>query len=93
MATLAKPYPYKAAINLDMVGFNPITDRLDLLWYTNASTGLRDRVLKANDMYRIGVSPLNAQFAADGNTHDVDLGSLCNAPSQPPEYHFHEIEG
>src|SRR5207247_766625 len=33
MSTLPKPYPYKAAIDLDMVGFNPITDRLDLLWY------------------------------------------------------------
>ena len=62
MATLQKPYPYKAAINLDMVGFNPITDRLDLLWYTNASAGLR------NQTYRIGVTPLNAQFAADGST-------------------------
>ena len=68
VATLTKPYPYKAAINLDMVGFNPITDRLDLLWYTNASAGLRDRVVKANDTYRIGVSPLNAQYAADGST-------------------------
>ena len=68
MSTLPKPYPYKAAINLDMVGFNPITDRLDLLWYTNASTGLRDRTLRVNQLYNIGVSPLNAQFAADGNT-------------------------
>jgi hypothetical protein len=68
MSTLARPYPYKAAINLDMVGFNPIADRLDLLWYTNASASLRDRVLKANDTYKIGVSPLNAQFAADGTT-------------------------
>jgi Zn-dependent M28 family amino/carboxypeptidase len=68
MSSLSKPYPYKAAINLDMVGFNPITDRLDLLWYTNASAGLRDRVLKANETYKIGVTPLNAQYAADGNT-------------------------
>ncbi len=68
MSTLQKPYPYKAALDLDMVGFNPITDRLDLLWYTNASAGLRDRVLKANDTYQIGVTPLNAQYAADGNT-------------------------
>ena len=68
MATLQKPYPYKAAINLDMVGFNPITDRLDLLWYTNASAGLRDRVIRVNQTYRIGVAPLNAQFAADGST-------------------------
>ena len=44
----AKPYKYKAAINLDMVGFNPLADRLDLLWYTSASAELRDRVLRAN---------------------------------------------
>jgi acetylornithine deacetylase/succinyl-diaminopimelate desuccinylase-like protein len=68
VATLPKPYPYKAAINLDMVGFNPLADRLDLLWYTNASAGLRDKVIKANGTYRIGVSPLNAQYAADGST-------------------------
>ena len=68
VAGLPKPYPYKAALNLDMIGFNPITDRLDLLWYTNASAGLRDKVLKANQTYRIGVTPLNAQFAADGST-------------------------
>jgi hypothetical protein len=68
VSTLPKPYPYKAAINLDMVGFNPITDRLDLLWYTNASAGLRDKVLQVNTTYRIGITPLNAQFAADGNT-------------------------
>src|SRR5262249_50077274 len=43
--TLPKPYVYKAAINLDMVGFNPIADRLDLLWYTNVSAGLRDQVI------------------------------------------------
>ena len=68
VASLSKPYPYKAAINLDMVGFNPLADRLDLLWYTNASAGLRDRVVAANDAYKIGVSPLHAQFAADGST-------------------------
>ncbi len=68
MATLPKPYPYRAAINLDMVGFNPLADRLDLLWYTSASAALRDRVIRANDTYGIGVSPLNAQYAADGNT-------------------------
>jgi Zn-dependent M28 family amino/carboxypeptidase len=55
-------------INLDMVGFNPIADRLDLIWYTNASAALRDRVKAVNDRYAIGVSPLNAQFAGDGNT-------------------------
>ena len=68
VASLPKPLPYVAAINLDMVGFNPIADRLDLLWYTSGSAALRDRVVRANDTYRIGVSPLNAQFAADGST-------------------------
>src|ERR1700704_1791315 len=68
VTSLPKPYPYSAVINIDMVGFNPITDRLDLIWYTNASTGLRDKVAAANDRYAVGISPLKAQFAGDGNT-------------------------
>ena len=68
VTTLPKPYPYSAVINIDMVGFNPITDRLDLIWYTNGSAGLRDKVAAANDRYGVGISPLNAQFAGDGNT-------------------------
>jgi len=105
VATLTKPYPYKAAINLDMVGFNPIADRLDLLWYTNASAGLRDRVMKANDSYRIGVSPLNAQYAADGNTimdaapfgiAGIPSIALCqrygeNDATFPGNYTFHTV--
>jgi hypothetical protein len=82
MSTLQKPYPYKAAINLDMVGFNPIADRLDLLWYTNASAGLRDKVIKVNETYRIGVAPLNAQYAADGTTiMDAAPFGLAGIPS------------
>ncbi|GAC1487538.1 MAG: M28 family metallopeptidase [Candidatus Limnocylindrales bacterium] len=82
LASLAKPYPYQAAVNLDMVGFNPIADRLDLLWYTNASSGLRDRVIRANDTYAVGVAPLNAQFAADGNTiMDAAPFGLAGIPS------------
>lgn len=82
LTSLTKPYPYQAAINLDMVGFNPIADRLDLLWYTGGSAGLRDRVIKANDTYTIGVSPLNAQFAADGNTiMDAAPFGLAGIPS------------
>jgi len=61
VTTLSKPYPYSAVIN-------PITDRLDLIWYTNGSAGLRDKVAAANDRYAIGIDPLNAQFAGDGNT-------------------------
>ncbi|HEV2011518.1 MAG TPA: M20/M25/M40 family metallo-hydrolase [Candidatus Limnocylindria bacterium] len=68
VTTLPTPYPYSAVINIDMVGFNPITDRLDLIWYTNGSAGLRDKLIAANDRYAIGISPLNAQFAGDGNT-------------------------
>jgi Peptidase family M28 len=105
MATLSKPYPYKAAIDLDMVGFNPIADRLDLLWYTSASAGLRDRVIKANDAYKIGVSPLTAQFAADGNTimdaapfgiAGIPSIALCqrygeNDATFPGNYTFHTV--
>ena len=82
LASLAKPYPFQAAVNLDMVGYNPIADRLDLLWYTNASSGLRDRVVRANETYAIGVSPLNAQFAADGGTiMDAAPFGLAGIPS------------
>ena len=105
VATLQKPYPYKAAINLDMVGYNPIADRLDLLWYTNASAGLRDRVIKANATYGIGVSPLNAQYAADGNTimdaapfgiAGIPSIALCqrygeNDATFPGNYTFHTV--
>ncbi len=105
MATLARPYPYRAAINLDMVGFNPIADRLDLLWYTNASAGLRDRVIKANDTYQIGVAPLNAQYAADGDTimdaapfgiAGIPSIALCqrygeNDATFPGNYTFHTV--
>jgi len=82
VSSLDKPYRYKAAINLDMVGFNPLADRLDLLWYTDVSAGLRDQFLKANDTYKIGVAPLNAQFAADGNTiMDAAPFGLAGIPS------------
>jgi hypothetical protein len=82
LATLARPYPYKAALNLDMVGQNPVADRLDLLWYTSASAGLRDRVAKANATYAIGVAPLHAQFAADGGTiMDAAPFGLAGIPS------------
>src|SRR3989442_6630777 len=105
VASLPKPYKYKAAINLDMVGFNPLADRLDLLWYTSASAELRDRVLRANQTYGIGVSPLNAQFAADGNTimdaapfgiAGIPSIALCqrygeNDATFPGNYTFHTV--
>ena len=62
------PQPYAAVINIDMVGFNPIADRLDLIYYTNGSAALRDRTIAANDRYQIGVSPLQPQLATSGAT-------------------------
>ncbi len=82
VAALPKPYPYAAVINIDMVGFNPIADRLDLIWYTQGSAQLRDLAIATNQKYAIGVSPLNAQFAADGNTIlDAAPFGLAGIPS------------
>jgi hypothetical protein len=68
LGSLDTPPPYAAVINIDMVGFNPIADRLDLIYYTNASAQLRDRMIAANDRYQIGVSPLLPQLATSGAT-------------------------
>ena len=68
LGSLPDPKPYVAVINIDMVGFNPLADRLDLIWYTNGSAGLRDRMIAANDRYEIGVSPLVPQLATSGAT-------------------------
>jgi hypothetical protein len=68
LGSLDTPPPYAAVINIDMVGFNPLADRLDLIWYTNGSAGLRDRMIAANDRYQIGVSPLVPQLATSGAT-------------------------
>jgi peptidase M28-like protein len=68
LGSLDTPPPYAAVINIDMVGFNPLADRLDLIYYTNASAGLRDRMIAANDRYQIGVSPLVPQLATSGAT-------------------------
>ncbi len=57
------PNPYRWVINIDMVGFNPLADRLDLVYYTTKSASLRDRVREANQRYGIGVSPLVEQLA------------------------------
>ncbi|HET8569921.1 MAG TPA: M28 family peptidase [Candidatus Limnocylindria bacterium] len=73
---------YKAAINLDMVGFNPLADRLDLLWYLPHSARLRDLALDVNRRYAIGVTPLVAQYAADGSTiMDAAPFGLAGIPS------------
>jgi len=68
LGSLGTPPPYAAVINIDMVGFNPLADRLDLIWYTEGSAGLRDRMIAANDRYQIGVSPLLPQLATSGAT-------------------------
>ena len=68
LGSLDTPNPYAAVINIDMVGFNPIADRLDLIYYTNGSAALRDQVIAANDRYQIGVSPLLPQLATSGAT-------------------------
>jgi len=82
LASLPRPYPYRAALNLDMVGFNPIADRLDLLWYLPHSAALRDRTIAVNQRYAIGIAPLNAQYAADGNTiMDAAPFGLAGIPS------------
>src|SRR2546423_3343777 len=49
VTTLAKPYPYSAVFNIDIVGFNPLADRLDLIWYTNGSAGPRGPLGPPND--------------------------------------------
>jgi hypothetical protein len=63
LQSLPPPNPYRWVINIDMVGFNPLADRLDLVYYTTKSASLRDRVKEANQRYGIGVSPLVEQLA------------------------------
>lgn len=63
LQSLPPPNPYRWVINIDMVGFNPLADRLDLVYYTAKSAGLRDRVKDANQRYAIGISPLVEQLA------------------------------
>ena len=63
LQSLPPPNPYRWVINIDMVGFNPLADRLDLVYYTSKSVSLRDRVKEANQRYAIGISPLVEQLA------------------------------
>jgi hypothetical protein len=65
LQSLPQPIPYRWVINIDMVGFNPLADRLDLIYYTARSASLRDRVKEANQRYQIGVSPLVEQLATN----------------------------
>jgi hypothetical protein len=105
LGSLATPQPYAAVINIDMVGFNPLADRLDLIYYTNASISLRDRVIAANDRYQIGVSPLLAQLATSGaiilDAAPFGLAGIPavalvqrygeNDPTFPGNYTFHTV--
>jgi hypothetical protein len=63
LQSLPPPNPYRWVINIDMVGFNPLADRLDLVYYTAKSASLRDRVKEANQRYAIGIAPLVEQLA------------------------------
>jgi hypothetical protein len=63
LQSLPPPNPFRWVINIDMVGFNPLADRLDLVYYTPDSASLRDRVKVANERYAIGISPLVEQLA------------------------------
>jgi hypothetical protein len=63
LQSLPAPNPYAWVINIDMVGFNPVADRLDLVYYTTKSVSLRDSVKQANQRYEIGISPLVEQLA------------------------------
>ena len=105
LGSLGSPSPYAAVINIDMVGFNPIADRLDLIYYTNGSADLRDRMIAANDRYKIGVSPLMPQLATSGATIlDAAPFGLAGIPSVaivqrygendatfPGNYSFHTV--
>lgn len=83
LQSLPKPYPYAYVLNIDMVGWNPIADRLDLLWYGAQSDKLRDRVKAANATYEIGVSPLVEVFANDPDRYILDTApfGLAGIPS------------
>jgi hypothetical protein len=63
LQSLPPPNPFRWVINIDMVGFNPLADRLDLVYYTPDSAPLRDRVKEANQRYAIGITPLVEQLA------------------------------
>jgi Zn-dependent M28 family amino/carboxypeptidase len=78
LQSIPPPNPYSWVINIDMVGFNPLADRLDLVYYTTKSASLRDRVKAANQRYAIGVSPLVEQLAT---TDAAPFGLVGGIPS------------
>lgn len=82
LQSLEKPYPFAYSVNIDMIGFNPITDRLDLIWYGPQSDRLRDRVKEVNDRYKIGLQLVDV-FANDGSRYILDSApfGLAGIPS------------
>lgn len=92
--SLPPPNPYRWVINVDMVGFNPLADRLDLVYYTTKSASLRDRVREANQRYQIGVSPLVEQLATtDAFILDAaPFGLVAGIPSVALVQRYGEID-
>jgi Zn-dependent M28 family amino/carboxypeptidase len=82
LQSLPKPYPIAFVVNIDMVGFNPIADRLDLIWYGPQSDVLRDRIKEVNDRYQIGIRLVEV-FANDGSRYILDSApfGLAGIPS------------
>jgi len=74
----APPYPFAYVVNIDMVGFNPIADRLDLIWYGPQSDQLRDRVKAVNERYQIGLSLVEV-FANDPRRYILDTAPFGTA--------------
>ena len=94
LQSLPPPNPYRWVINIDMVGFNPLADRLDLVYYTTKSSSLRDRVKEANQRYQIGISPLVEQLAtSDAFILDAaPFGLIAGIPSVALVQRYGEID-
>jgi Zn-dependent M28 family amino/carboxypeptidase len=94
LQSLPPPNPYRWVINIDMVGFNPLADRLDLVYYTTKSASLRDRVKEANQRYQIGVSPL-VELLAMSDAFILDaapFGLVAGIPSVALVQRYGEID-
>ncbi|MGH2377673.1 MAG: M28 family metallopeptidase [Candidatus Limnocylindria bacterium] len=78
----AGPRPFKAVMNIDMVGFNPVADRLDLIWYGAQSDVLRDHVKAVNERYAVGVQLVDV-FANDPSRYILDTApfGMAGIPS------------
>lgn len=94
LQSLPAPNPYRWVINIDMVGFNPLADRLDLIYYTAKSASLRDRVREANQRYQIGIAPLVEQLAtSDAFILDAaPFGLIGGIPSVALVQRYGEID-